>query len=273
MATGSAAYFPFLMQSVSRHGDTIDVLGWGRTWRGFAWRQQLVAEYLDALDPEECVCVVDAYDVLMLRPLSELECAFRRFADGARKTIVTGSEKSDLALMRFVQRLIFSTCRGQLLNAGTVIGRVRDLRDMVHGMLCESSSDDDDDQALMTGFCKANQGVHVDTSNRFFLTILRPLQSFLKDANIVVRGGQVWYRGHRPFFAHGNGQTNMNELVRSLGYDLTSEHAACINRYLRKTTFKKVFVYLPHVWHYALSLLCCCLLACCAAWTRARRWR
>lgn len=257
VATRSQAYFPFLLRSVARFRDAIKVLGWGEKWQGFAWRAQLVAEYVDSLPDEEVVCVIDAYDVLMLRGLDELECAFRRFAMANGVGVVVGCEKPDSAFLRVAQLAIFSTCRGRPVNAGTYVGFVRDVRRMLRGMHEAASGPADDDQVLMTRWCACDPRVHVDCRNRFFLTVLRPLRSALIPG-VRIRGGRVLeYGGHRPFFVHGNGQTDMNDLLEKLGYTMSAEEKREIRSYLRRTTYDKVFVYMPFVWpHIAVCIAC-----------------
>ena len=76
VATHSQFYFPWLLESCKRYNTKIEVLGWGEKWKGFTWRFSLMIEYLKSLDPEEIVCFIDAYDVILLRPLEDIVSYF-----------------------------------------------------------------------------------------------------------------------------------------------------------------------------------------------------
>jgi hypothetical protein len=54
-ATDARGYFAQFLESAERHGVRVEVLGWGRPWRGFGARLRAVAEFLGRLDPDEGV--------------------------------------------------------------------------------------------------------------------------------------------------------------------------------------------------------------------------
>jgi hypothetical protein len=126
----------------------------------------------------------------------------------------------------------------------------------------------------MTHQCSLDARVHVDHRNRFFLTILKPLRNAMSPGMSVIQTTTgvptLQYGSRKPFFVHGNGQTNMGDLVVALGYTLTPTHRRDIDAYLRKTTFAKVFVYVPrlktHILVCALAIVCLTVL-----WRRSAR--
>src|SRR5581483_2861422 len=67
VATHSDRYFPSLLHSCQRHGCNLKVLGWGQKWQGFAWRWQLVRDFLASQPDTQVVMFIDPFDVIVLR--------------------------------------------------------------------------------------------------------------------------------------------------------------------------------------------------------------
>ena len=260
VATESQAYFPYLLKSCARHKATLDVLGWGMKWRGFVWRMHLLTHYLDQLDDDEIVCVIDSYDVLMLRPLKELEEAFLAFCADSQYDVIVGGERPPSIAIGLGMRWMFGTCRGKFLNAGTYIGFVKGLKDVVRGVRRLSNDDvTADDQLVMTQYCskeKAGKRLYIDRPNDFFLTMT---SSSKLPCKVRIEDGKLFYRNKQPFFIHANGQADMNDIVLKLGYSMTARERQEIVSYLKVTTFKKTFVYMPYFNVCLIPLLLACL--------------
>ena len=62
-----------------------------------------------------------------------------------------------------------------------------------------------------------------------------------------IHEGQLWYRGVKPFFAHGNGNTDMNYLIESLGYSMTDDEKRQISQSNRKAKIRKTKWYINDV--------------------------
>lgn len=218
-------------------------------------------DYLRKLPDDEVVCFVDAYDVILVRPLEELEREFRRFAKRTGATVVVGCEKPQWAFLRWAQHAIFGTCGGKPVNSGTYIGRCKDVHAMIQDMLHLSQALDEDDQVIMTRFCTTHPRMHVDCDSRFFLTLCSPLQSALHSCtDIRIRNGMFMFRDRAPFLVHGNGQTNLNDLIIALGYNMSPEEQDRINAYLWRTTIKKVGLYCSYFKWQALCVCLACVL-------------
>lgn len=247
VATHAEGYYDFLMSSCRRFNTPIDVLGFGEKWNGFPWRMNLVKKYLEEVDDDEVVCFIDAYDVIMLRPLDELEELF--LLSGA--DIVVGHEKHISPLIHMLGVIIFGQCGGLSLNCGTYIGKKYNIMKML-----DSCSTENDDQVLITDYSNANKGkVHVDTGGVFFLTISNPFGVF--DTNgVLVEDGSVNYNGVRPFFAHGCGNTDMNGLVEKLGYTIRPSQKYKITAWNKESQRKKIMYYAGMYPHYvALAII------------------
>jgi hypothetical protein len=76
VATHSQHLFPFLKESARRFGHSLTVLGWGEQYRDHVWKDDLMCEALEHIDPEEVVCFVDGFDSLLCSTPDELRTAY-----------------------------------------------------------------------------------------------------------------------------------------------------------------------------------------------------
>ena len=271
VATHSEGYFPFLVKSCERMGARLDVLGWGQPWGGFSHKTELVFEHVSALDEDEVVCVLDAYDTLLLRPLDEMEAAFRHFSEYSGARVVVGCDRADMWIARQYAIATFGTCNEKSINAGTYVGRARDVAGMLHGMLARDLRTDD--QKQMTKFCREHPSiVHVDCDMVFFWVAIASFGRDAIDARVrVENGGTVTRDGVRPFVVHAPSRTSMIGLLRALGYDVSSEFEATQRRefatYLRQSAHHHIRE------HRVVVIAATTLLTACVLWTALARYR
>lgn len=219
VATHPGGYFKYLQQSCDRHGAKLDVLGWNQTWKGFQWKFQLMNEYLKSLPDDEVVCFVDSFDVILLRPLTELETLFRSVSKNIGAKIIVGCDKITPTIQRVVVSPVFWPCQNKYLNSGTYIGLVRDIKQLIAKTLAASNDPKSDDQMNLIKICRGNESdFYIDCDNMFFITHVNMFGTTFMNAQMKVINGQLMVDGSRPFLAHGPGSTNMNILLRELGY-------------------------------------------------------
>ena len=242
IATHSDAYLPYLKKSCRRHHSKLVVLGWGQKWPGYSFKSKLMKEYLKDIADDEVVCVIDSFDVILLRPVDELESAFRTYSELTGMTLIVGCDKPPSFMVRSIASVQFGTCHGLLLNAGTYIGYAKDIRTMIDEVFV---SPDLDDQVLLVKYVQQHpHSVHIDTSSIFFLTINNPTGDFVYDKDIIrIQDQKLYYRGIRPFFAHGNGNTNMNTLITQLEYEISSMAKTAIETASFFTKLRKIWEY------------------------------
>lgn len=237
VATQSEGYFKFLQESFKRHGEELIVLGWNEPWKGWLWRMQLIQDYLQSLPDDEVVCFIDAYDVILLRPLKDMENLFRRSGSG----LIFSCEVQPNLIIKLLNKIVFGGCKEQFVNAGTYIGYVSNIKHMLIQM--QLVSDSKDDQIRMNHFCRTFPSlVDIDYDNQYFIVVNNSLQSIV-DSDMIISDGNVTYKRMRPFFAHGNGNTYLDDLIMSLGYDMTEEEREVIHRYNQTSVVKKVLYY------------------------------
>ena len=230
VATHSQSYFPFLLESCERYGAELVVLGFNQPWQGFNQRNVLMEQYLKSLPPNEVVCFIDAYDVLLLRPLKDLEDLFINFNKITGARIVVGCDQDASGKVTLGSRFFFGACNNKYINAGTYIGYASDLHEMVTYSLNKISDDvKADDQVILRKYCSATKTVHIDCDRIFFLTFAgykhMPFPIKHHKVNIIVDpvSHDLYYNNIRPFFAHGAGKINMMNLLEALGYDISAE--------------------------------------------------
>lgn len=241
VATHSEAYYPFLVKSCERNGITLDVLGWGQPWTGFSMKFQLMKQYVSTLEDHEIVCFVDSFDVIALRPLEELQEMFIDYSTLTGHRVIVGCDKSPSRIVTEVNKQQFGTCHGISLNSGTYIGYAKNIKHLLQAIY---STPEKDDQVALTHYVATHpHAVHIDTGSLFFITLNNPTGDFLCDDRFAIKRNQLYYRGLRPFFAHGNGNTNMNRLIQKLGYPMTEKVIHKIQTKSHLTQFIKVMDY------------------------------
>ena len=76
-------------------------------------------EYLNTLDDNEIVCFIDAYDVILLRPLEELEQSYLKLYQENKKEIIIGHDKLLTLTSKFIIPLLFGQCMNKQINSGS----------------------------------------------------------------------------------------------------------------------------------------------------------
>lgn len=247
VATDDQGYFPFLVKSCKRHGVHLDVLGWKQTWRGYNWRVKLMLDYLAPMDPNELVCFIDAYDVIVCASPEDMERAYRGLCKKHGADIVVGFEAPKYYHDALIAEAMFGTCKKKRINAGTYMGRVKDLTEMLHAMQAEAKEDAADDQVILTQVCnKSPARFHIDTEHELFLTV----QSMITGIDDLVckmdvdESLRLIYEGRRPCIVHANGDTNMDSLLEKLHYKVTPEFKCYIRKFHKRDLLRKSQYYL-----------------------------
>lgn len=258
VATHSDGYFPWLRASCARLGAELVVLGWGQPWKGFAWRFDLMARYLTTLPEDEVVCFVDAYDVILLRPLALMEARFRALHRRHGFDVLVSREHAAGALQKAAAAFTFGACRGMPISAGAYMGRAGDLLRVLTRIRARDADPAADDQRLLAAFCRDEPGrVHVDADSRVFLTTVA---SFRDAAAAASTEGLM--QGD-PCIFHGAANTSLDALIRGRGYAFSQQDSDRLRAYHGKAQVKKLAYYLgltAPTTHLLLAIGAACLL-------------
>lgn len=268
VATHADGYFDCLMMSCRRHGVELKVLGWGTEWKGFNHKLHLLCEYLMTVPAKEVVMFIDAYDVVILRDLRELEEQYEAFARVNGSKMVVSVEKYSNLLYESTGNLVFGTCRGRDLNAGTYMGHA----DVVLRMLHLVVNDPDfamggDDQRAITKVCRKQSEMVFDSMWKWFIVLNR----FSDKSGVRVVDGDLVYKGIlRPFVLHCPGNVDMTGILKELGY----EHDPASIRGKKRSTLDYMMKIAPHqVWLIVRHHFPEIILALLVTWLMSRRRR
>jgi hypothetical protein len=230
IATKNERYYPYLKLSAERNGYELVTLGWGEKWQGFVWKFEIMKEYLRSLNENEIVCFVDGYDVIILQDVNVLEKNFNDITFGDKSKIVLALEKETDS---YLGNLITSTwtnffsykCNNKLINSGTYIGYSSTLLDTFNSICKEfECKHDSDDQVLLQKYCaKRSDRFIFDTESNLFLTmpdLMKPISSNTND--IVIENKILTFKVNiKPCIFHAPAFTDIDDLIKDLGYDTT----------------------------------------------------
>ena len=216
VATSSNGYFRQFVESCKRNDMNLTILGWGMEWKGFTWRLDLIREFLHSptLRPDDMVCFIDAYDVLVLESSDELVKRFRSFDSD----VVFMSEKNPFHTLIFGE-----LCDGHAVNGGCVIGYVHRLKELFDlPTFRKVKQQTSDDQVLWSHVCQKSpffqRYVKYDTEHT--IMYVDPLQFPFPKTSCEFMPAK------RPVFYHCSGNRTMEAILEQNGYDTTSESVA-----------------------------------------------
>jgi len=206
VSTDQRFYFPYLEASCHDHGCSLTVLGMGETWQGYTWRFEKMMEFLVSLPADDVVCFVDAYDMFCVRPLADLVPRFEEICNREGCKMVVGNDDGHF-IGDVIGAFMFGTCRGIRLNAGSYVGRVVDLMDILQ-QTRERNPGHNDDQILLTEVCNLRPGdIYIDTRDEIFSVCGDMLNEFNKPYDDC-------------FFVHANASSFLNHIIADHGYDM-----------------------------------------------------
>jgi hypothetical protein len=245
VVTHDDGYLYWLEKSCKRFNIKLIKLGYGEKWLGFSWRFKLMIDYLKSLDPNELVIFIDAYDVIMLKPLDDIEEYYNNIIKMTNKKIIMSEDKGINTIYEPFNKLYFGSCKDIRINAGSYLGKAYDILEILNKL---KFNDSDDDQKLFTTYFNSNPGdVYIDTDNIFFLTRPSQLNNILNDKHIKIKNNELTYMNSKPFFIHGSSNTYMHELILKLGYKISNKEIDEIIYKYNNTVNKKKIYYIKEI--------------------------
>jgi len=255
VATHSEYYFQYLVESCKKCGKELDILGYGEEWKGFNWRLTLIINYLKKLPENDIVCFIDGYDVICCRNLNEMPSEFVKIKEQTGCKIITGSVvRKNNFLIQLFNHLYFEKCKNENINAGTYIGIVKDLLEILPKIYELDNRHNADDQQLMIKYCQKNDNIIIpDKENKLFLTIasqLNEIDQFIDiDENHIVS-----YNLNKPFFIHAPGYGYLDNVIKKLGYDIEENKIKneIYNNYFSKKLLVNIIAFITYFLNYIL---------------------
>ena len=246
VATEPKYYFSYLQESCKKNGKELVVLGYGEKWQGFNWRFKLVIEYLKTLKKNDIVCIIDGYDVVCTKNLNELKNVFLQVKKKYNCKIIVGNDKivgNDLYsfFLNITIKNYYNECKNKSLNAGTYIGYVGDLMEILNKIYNLNPIDYADDQILLTKYCNLNPfEIHIDKDNEIFLSIVSPNKEIDNEIDFIEN--KVIYNNNSPFFVHAPGETYLDNVIIKMGYNYDYNNR--VNKILNKKFYQKIYFYI-----------------------------
>ena len=222
VATHSQFYFPVYKASCERGGIDLTVLGWGKKWKGFLWKFNLVIDYLQTLPDSDIVIFTDAFDVFVLK---DSETILRKFKSFNSPIVLSKDADSDNFIIHHFVKRIFPKCCDVYLNSGLYGGYVWALKQMfsILKKKLDFSDNSADDQRLLGTICSTpfyKENIVVDKDyilfyNVFSSNLIRPC-----NLDIKIRDGKIVNDlGIEPSFIHAPAKGNLNGVMKLYGYD------------------------------------------------------
>jgi hypothetical protein len=184
-ATHASGTFDTLVHN--EHKAPVKVIGWGEPWKGYIRKAHCVREYIENLDDDEIVVVIDGWDVQIKRPVNTLEEDFLNF--DCKVLVSLDPEKSGT----YLTRRIFGTFTDDVVaNAGLYMGYVKYLKIYLDAVFAENTRDD---QRAMNSLGRKLPWIKVDMKNDIF-------------SNTV--------DNQKCYFLHNPGNPTIERIIRSV---------------------------------------------------------
>lgn len=167
-ATKPGGYLKWLEQSCKRNGTNLIILGMGTEWKGYITKCILVKEFLENLPEDDIVCIIDAYDVLMLQHVDILKDKFIKHTENTDYKLICAKDPLPTNLLN---GWYYGTKENIIINSGTYIGFTGFIKNMYKKMidLYNLNNVFSDDQFLLNKFYKNHKNeILIDTNNKFF---------------------------------------------------------------------------------------------------------
>ena len=235
IATENKFYLPYLKQLIPN----LTILGMNMKWEGYIMKPKLVNKYLKTLNNNDIVCVIDAYDILPTKNIINLK---KKFIDFCKKNpdvkMIVGSEKHENIILKKISKNIFKEFEGCIINAGQMIGYVKNIKHYYKYILSLPKSylenNHNDDQIILTDYASQlnnKNEIHIDEKKQFFHVSSKSLQ------NITIPNSDVCfvhaaYNGLMDHFLQEHHNIHLNMKEKSTIYN---DHI--------KQSFKKTIYY------------------------------
>ena len=244
VATKENGYFDTLIESAHKFNYDLIILGYNHVWKGFGWRLKLIINFLETLDYNEIIMVVDAYDVILLQDAKEALNRYKKL----NVSFLCGAFRISNGLIGFIQENEFGKSKKILsapydsLCAGTWMTTVKTALEIYKKYEIE---DNDDDQILLNKIFDI-EGINTitpDTNFEIFCTVFpNIITRNIQDIDKIVITQNKTLKSNitntEPILIHGLGNTNLNNILKELGFKNTNS----LTDY--KYNFKKLWYHL-----------------------------
>ena len=241
IGTENKGYYSILQESCKKNNINLINIGWGKEWKGFTMRYELLNEYLNNIDDDKIILFIDAYDVIILKDKNKIINTFKKF----NKNIVFGDQSS------FITKFFFFNCNNYVYNAGSYIGYAKYIKKLINIINDNEiiKKYNNDDQQVLNYKCNENK------YNKFFI------ENTICDINndiFYITDASTYFNLDYLLFGklnvpentcilHLAGSVNGNNYLKKLNYDITKVNDIDITFKLKQvinTNRKNLFIVL-----------------------------
>lgn len=196
----------YLIDTADLVNINLEFIGVGETYTNFTNRLYFLQEYLYNIPPDEIVLVMDGYDTLINSPLEKIESEFKSYQT---RILISAEKMFTYQWDRFKDKFDNIQSEYRYVNAGTFIGYVKDILEMLKDLLeINKTHPTEIDQGLMGVWVYNNfeksEKVKLDTDCRVFWVTSKDwyiLDTLHK--NLINP-----YTGNKPCIIHNTGNSS-----------------------------------------------------------------
>jgi|GEM_PF-1186096 hypothetical protein len=228
-ATGKQSYYDLFIDSCSRYSIEPVILGQNEKWAGYGRRLIAIRDYIKNLPAKELVIIVDAFDVIFLCGIDEIEYKFNKlsssFLCGAISLGKPAGRIYNYEFNRTGKKVPITPTNYNFLNSGTWISHASYAQYLIDELIQEYHMTEKSlDQQLLTDIYVQNLfNVDIDWRCEIFYNLhfknFVTRKANFKDLKFYDTRVMNTASGTRPCIIHASGNTDMKELALKLGYE------------------------------------------------------
>lgn len=205
-------YFHYLDDSCRANGINLEVMGYyNNKWK-------ILRTYVDKMQNNEIVCLVDGFETICLRPSYELREQFITMQQKHQcKIIIAHHNKLNYEV--FWTLCSQDKCQNTYINTNTCIGYVGDWKQVLDEMIDYEM----DDHAAMVKYGNLYpHDILIDMRAQIFLCLSNPLREIDQYVEFDEQNKLI-YDEERPFFVHGAQSTYLTKILGKLNYEVDKD--------------------------------------------------
>jgi hypothetical protein len=252
VATHPDRYYESMLDSAKKNDVDITVLGMGEKWQGFGWKFTKMVEYLEKINMNEIVMFIDAYDVIFLDNIKNIEEKFLEIKSKNNFKILLGVDLiPNNILHKYAYNKIFSS-NPHNINSGVYIGYVKDIYSVLSDIRKNNDMNNMDDQKMFITVNNKDESVfYFDKKNEIILNIFGNMINGKPDfnsfnINLIKNNNNIKLFNEKyntyPKILHGPGNANLDDIILKYNYKLTKKNDESRLKYM-SITIKNYYKY------------------------------
>ena len=244
VATHSERYLPILENQIKDKNHKLIKLGYGQKYKGHFMKDTLLLEYTKTLPKDEIVIFMDGFDTLFLGDCDEILNKFKKL----NSKIVLSVE--NIGSLNFIHKAVFSKYKGKFINTGLFMGYAGELTKFLSEMYSNEFDLYSNQKTWATFLNNCKYDISLDLNSELFLN-----HSFTTDNIFKVKNNRILLdTKSQPIFIQGNGQSNMDYILKNSKYYKTDEKNGIIK--FLQYNIKAIFtLYYPIVTFYTVLII------------------